>query len=99
MRQQTTLMNQTGTAQKKTPNTIRSYVPLHWGGGGIQQANPYTEIGIESVGLQDSCQVLMVVLIECLELIQIDQRGLFVVFYAFYDRANQIPVALNYSVF
>lgn len=52
---------------------------------------------IHSGNLQHSSQILMVDPIECLELMQIDQRGFIVIFYTHYDRAEQTQIALNCS--
>lgn len=63
----------------------------------IQKAEPLAEIWFKSSGLQNSCQILLVGPVECLELIQIDQHSFVVVSYALFDRADQMKVKLDVS--
>ena len=63
----------------------------------VQNADPFAELRLESGGLQNRRQELVVHPIEGLGLIQIDQRGLVVVFYPLYDLANQVQVVLDRS--
>ncbi|CAE1227674.1 unnamed protein product [Acanthosepion pharaonis] len=93
-RQRTTLTNRPRQHERVRQPSVHLY---HSTGGAIQKANPAAEVGCESSGLQDCSKVAMVNPIKCLGLIQIDQRGFFVVFYTLYDRADQMQVALNCS--